>query len=220
MDAQKNIILSFDLDFTLIDNREGIIKSFNYALEKYHLPQFANKEIEKMIGTPLDIMFSKVTDLDPIPLCSAFREYYVHKGIYQVKLLPGVKELLSELNKWFALGVVTSKKEEIAKNLLNYLKIDQYFDFILGETDQRKSKSDPKLIQYLLKKYKGSKFVIIGDTPHDRELAEVLKCPFIGVLTGMHSHEDLKSNKKKVKNLILNNVSEITRQKIYSLFQI
>ena len=42
------IILSFDLDFTLIDNREGIINSFNYATEKYGVPNLTIKEIENM----------------------------------------------------------------------------------------------------------------------------------------------------------------------------
>ncbi len=218
MKLNDNIVISFDLDFTLIDNRVGIINSFNYALKKYHLPQLDKTEIEKMIGTPLDIMFAKVTDLDTTPLCSAFREYYVSEGIFQVKVFPGVKDLLPELHKWFTLGVITSKKEEIAIKLLRFLNIAGYFDFILGETDQRKSKSDPKLIQYLLKKYNEYQFVIIGDHPNDKELAESLECPFIGVLTGMHSSKDLKSNRKKVKSLILNNVSEITRHTIYSLF--
>ncbi len=220
MEVRQKIILSFDLDFTLIDNREGIVNSFNYALKKYNLPQFDKAEIEKMIGTPLEKMFAKVTDLDPTPLCSAFREYYVFEGIFQVKVFPGVKVLLPKLNKWSTLGVITSKKEEIAIKLLQYLKIAKYFDFILGETDQRKSKSDPKLTQYLLKKYEGYKFVIVGDHPYDKELAERLECPFIGVLTGKHSSKDLKSNKARVKTIILNNVYEITRQKIYALFQI
>ena len=118
MEVRQKIILSFDLDFTLIDNREGIINSFNYALKKYNLPRFDKVEIEKIIGTPLEKMFAKVSNLDPTPLCSAFREYYVSEGIFQVKLLPRVKDLLPELNKWFTLGVITSKKEEIEKKII------------------------------------------------------------------------------------------------------
>lgn len=218
MNTIKSIVLSFDLDFTLIDNREGIVNSFNYALKKFNIPALETAFIEKMIGTPLEEMFAQVTDMDATPLCSAFREYYVSEGIFQVKVFPGVKDLLIELNKWFTLGVITSKKEEIAQKLLHYLNFAHIFDFILGETEQRKSKTDPKLLQYLLKEYTGFNFVIIGDTPHDRDLAEVLECPFIGVLTGHHSYEELISKRKKVKSLILNNVVEITRQKIYSLF--
>lgn len=68
----KKIVLSFDLDFTLIDNREGIVNSFNYALKKFNLPEIRNLEIEKMIGTPLDEMFARVSNLNPLLLSSAF----------------------------------------------------------------------------------------------------------------------------------------------------
>ena len=214
------ILLNFDLDFTLIDNREGIVNSFNYALKKFNIPALETALIEKMIGNPLEKMFAQVTDMNATPLCSAFREYYVSEGIFQVKVFPGVTDLLVDLNKWFTLGVITSKKEEIAVRLLQNLNIAKQFDFILGETELRKSKTDPKLLQYLRNKYKGFRFVIIGDTPHDRELAEKLNCPFIGVLTGLHSKKELISNTKNMKTLILNNVSEITKQKIQSLFKI
>ncbi|MHA1235417.1 MAG: HAD hydrolase-like protein, partial [Promethearchaeota archaeon] len=75
------ILLSFDLDNTLINNREGIVNSFNYALKKYKHPTLERIEIEKMIGTPLDDMFEKVSNLNPKKLSAAFREYYREKGI-------------------------------------------------------------------------------------------------------------------------------------------
>ena len=98
MNANK-ILLSFDLDNTLINNREGIVNSFNYALKKYNIPTLDRLEIEKMIGTPLEDMFKEVTDIYPQELSSAFREYYREKGIYQGSLLPGAKETLEVLKQ-------------------------------------------------------------------------------------------------------------------------
>ena len=214
----KLVILSFDLDFTLIDNREGIVNSFNYALKKYNLPPIHQLEIEKMIGTPLDIMFAEVSDLDSSLLKSAFREYYGSKGIYQVKMFSGVVDKLEELTaKGFILGVVTSKKQEMAFKLLKYLEIDNYFNFILGETEEIKSKTDLKLKEFLFKNYPAHNFVVIGDHPRDKGLAEMLGCPFIGVLTGYHSAEQLQKD-PKTKVITLNSVEEITPELIYSLF--
>ncbi len=213
------IILSFDLDFTLIDNREGIINSFHYALQKYTLPDLCQKEIENMIGTPLDNFFSQISDLDPALLTSAFREYYGEQGIYQVKLLDGVKEKLYELNNLgFKLGVITSKKEEMAIKLLKNLGIEHYFDFIFGETNEIKSKSDLKLKERLVYLYPEHQFVIIGDHLSDRKLAEMLDSPFIGVLTGFHSKEQLEQNSKtKVK--VFKSINEITIDVIKSFFE-
>lgn len=210
------IILSFDLDFTLIDNKEGIVDSFKYAFKKYNLPVWSTSEIEKTIGTPLDEVFARVSNMEPSILTSAFREYYIEKGVYQVSIFPGVKNKLKELKKSFTLGVVTSKKEEIAVKLLKYLTIDDYFDYILGETEDRKRKTDPKLKEYLLKKYPHNNFVIIGDHLKDRELAEMLNCPFIGVLTGSHTETHLKAD-SSVNVLILNSVNEITVDLVNSL---
>jgi phosphoglycolate phosphatase len=218
MPENNKIVLSFDLDFTLIDNREGIINSFTYALKKYGLPVVNRSTIDKMIGTPLEEMFSQVSDFELSLLCSAFREYYGSKGIFQVKLFPGVKDLLKTLKNYFLLGVITSKKEELAIKLLLNLKIADNFDFILGETEGRKSKTHPDLIQFLLETYRGYKFVIIGDHPNDKKLAAKLECPFIGVLTGNHSAKDLESTNTQVKMIILNSIEELTKEKILSLF--
>ena len=66
MQNKKKIILSFDLDNTLINNRDGIVASFNYALNKYDLPKLEKSEIEMMIGIPLNEMFLKVnSNQDP-----------------------------------------------------------------------------------------------------------------------------------------------------------
>ena len=214
----ERIVLSFDLDFTLIDNREGIINSFNYALEKYRLPKASKDWIEKMIGTPLDTMFAEISELEPLLLTSAFREYYGTKGIYQVKLFSGVREMLEEFKNRFTLGVITSKKQEMAVKLLRYLEIDEYFDFILGETKKRKSKTDPKLREYLFNSFPNHNFVVIGDHPNDRALAEMLVCPFIGLLSGNHSADQLKKSGTS-KTVILHSIKEITTEMIYALFE-
>ncbi|GAJ14779.1 unnamed protein product, partial [marine sediment metagenome] len=52
MKINKKIVLSFDLDNTLINNRKGIVNSFNYALKKFKFPKMERITILKMIGTP------------------------------------------------------------------------------------------------------------------------------------------------------------------------
>ena len=211
------IFLSFDLDFTLIDNREGIVNSFKFVIKKYNLPEIKRSELEKTIGTPLDETFTRFFNLKTAPLISAFREYYGSKGIYQAKIFPGVKKKLKELKNSFNLGVITSKKQEMAVKLLKFLEIDGYFDYSIGETDKIKSKTAPELINYLFANYAGYKFVVIGDHPTDKELANMLDCPFIGVLTGNHTSEDLKVDGSSTV-IILDSINDITPELIYSLF--
>ena len=212
------ILLSFDLDNTLIDNREGIVNSFNYALKKYKIPTLERIEIEKMIGTPLDDMFEKVSKANPKKLSSAFREYYREKGIYQGSLLPGVREKLEEFKQhFFTLGVITSKREELAVQITKILGIFKCFEYVIGESENVKSKLDPNLKKYLQNKYSKYNFVIIGDHPKDLALAENIGAPFIGVLTGNHSAEELRrGNNPKI--LIMESVKDLFPNLIYSLF--
>ena len=215
----KNIILSFDLDNTLINNREGIVASFNYALNKYNLPVLEKSEIEYMIGIPLNEMFERITTYDSLKLVHAFREYYGNKGIYQACLLPGVKSKLKELfDLSYILGIITSKKQEMAKKVVEILKIQNYFDYVIGETEETKElgKLDPKLKLILEKAYPGHYVIIIGDHPKDVMLSNNLNSPFIGVLTGHHSSKQL-SVIKKGKAIIIKSVSELNNDLILSL---
>ena len=214
----QKILLSFDLDNTLINNREGIVNSFNYALKKYNIPTLETSEIEKMIGTPLDDMFKEVSDINPQELSAAFREYYSEQGIYQGKLLPGVKETLEVLKQnHFTLGVITSKRQDLAIKITKILGIFKHFDYVIGESENVKSKLDPNLKKQLQNNYSEYKIVIIGDHPKDKELAESLNVPFIGVLTGNHSFEELRSG-DAVKTLIVESVKDLFPNLIYSLF--
>ena len=213
----NKILLSFDLDNTLINNREGIVNSFNYALKKYNLPVLERNKIEKMIGTPLDDMFEKVSNVDPKKLSSAFRDYYREKGIYQGSLLPGVKEKLEEFKLFFTLGIITSKRQELAVQLTKILGIFKYFEYIIGESENVKSKLDPNLKTHLQNKYSEYSIVIIGDHPKDMALAENIRAPFIGVLTGNHSAEELRRG-NITKTLIMKSVKDLFPNLIYSLF--
>ena len=214
-----NIVLSFDLDFTLIINKEGILNSFKYALKKHDLPEIDDEVLVKTIGMPLNQTFKElVPNFEPSMLTTAFREYYGSEGIFQVHLIPGVREKLKELkNASFSLGVITSKKQEMAVKLLKYLELDHLFDYIFGENDDIKSKLDPNLKELLFEMYPSYEFVIIGDHPKDMKLSEMLNCPFIGVLTGTTSTEQLRRNENR-KHLILNSVADISIDKVSSLF--
>ena len=206
----REIYLSFDLDNTLIKNTRGIINSFNYALKKYKKEKIPPNKIKKMIGTPLHEMFKEVTHESPEKYVSAFREFYGRKGIYQSKLIKGVKKKLEELKeKGFLLGVLSSKKHEMVGNIIKILKIDDLFDFYLGETEQRKKKYDLKTRELLNEKFPGKNIIVIGDHINDRKVAEMIGCPFIGVLTGTTSKETL-TDEISVPYIILKSLKELT----------
>ncbi|MHA1104596.1 MAG: HAD family hydrolase [Promethearchaeota archaeon] len=221
MTKEKKILVSFDLDYTLIYNSQGIVNSFNYALNKYNLPPKKPNEIEKMIGDPLDHMFLEFSSIDPTILSSAFREFYSRKGIFQSQLIPGVQNILKMLKKHkFQLGVITSKKQEIAEKIVQYLNIGEYFEFVTGETPERKTlgKLDPSLKTIISNKFPEYQVIVVGDHPKDAKLSNNLECFFIGVLTGHYGKEELKKEKPN-NSIVVSSVNEISIDLIKNLLK-
>ena len=215
----SDIYLSFDLDNTLIKNTKGIINSFNYALEKYKKEKIPPKIIKQMIGIPLREMFKEVTHESPEKYVTAFRDFYGKKGIYQSKLLKGVRKKLKELKEsGFSLGVLSSKKHEMVHNILKILKIDNFFDLYLGETEQRKQKFDPITKKILEENFPNKQIIVIGDHTNDVKVAEMLGCPFIGVLTGTTIEEKLTES-ISVSYLILKSIRDLNLNVIYSILK-
>jgi phosphoglycolate phosphatase len=199
MEINESIVVSFDLDFTLIDNREGILNSFNHTFKSFRIDPIKPSLLETTIGEPLFEVFERLTNEDPNKLVQAFREYYRKEGIYQVKIYDGVCKVLKELERaGMTLGVVTSKKRELAVQLLKHLNIFHFFEFVHGETESIKNKTDPQLKDFFYTTYPPKKYnyVIVGDHLSDKKLAEMLQCPFIGVLTVQNSARGLKNGDK------------------------
>ncbi|MBD3197874.1 MAG: HAD-IA family hydrolase [Candidatus Lokiarchaeota archaeon] len=216
---QKKILLSFDLDFTLIDNIEGIFNSFQYVFEKYHIRNISIEQVKQTIGLPLDEAFQMFTMIPSNILIDSFRSYYQEKGIYQVKFLPGALDVLKNLKNYPAtLGIITSKKQELAIKLLKNLKIYELFDYVLGENESIKKKTDPFIREFINYKYPLHKIIVIGDHIADRSLAETLNCPFIGLLTGNHNQTQLKQE-SKVPVYILNNIGELNYNTIDKIIE-
>jgi len=221
MTKVHKILVSFDLDYTLINNSQGIVNSFNYALNKYNIPRIKPNEIVKMIGEPLDQMFVKVSNMEPSILSSAFREFYSNKGIFQAHLIPGVERILKMLKKHnFQLGVITSKKQEIAEKIVQYLKIRDYFEYVMGEIPERKTlgKLDPSFKTIISNKFPGYQIIVVGDHPKDAQLSNNLECFFIGVLTGHYDEEELKKEKPN-NSIIVKSVNDISINLIENLLK-
>jgi len=215
----NNIYLSFDLDNTLINNHIGIINAFNYAMQQHAKETIPPNYIKRMIGMPLHEMFAKILNDSTDKYVEAFREFYSKIGIYQGKLINGAKKKLDELKtRGFHMGVLSSKKHEMVVRIIDILGISKYFELSLGETKDQKKKYDPIVKSVITNKFPDKKIVIIGDHINDVKVAEMLKSPFIGVLTGTTKKRQLKKG-ISVPYKILKSVKKIKPKVIYSLLK-
>lgn len=181
----------FDLDGTLTDSGEGITKSVQYALKSFGILVDDLKELNKFIGPPLKDSFKEYYNFDEEKAqlgLVKYREYFADKGIYENKLYDGIPELLEVLKKNDKkIVLATSKPEVYARQILQYFKIDKYFDFAAGADFEETRVNKGDVIKYALQEANItdlSKVIMVGDREHDIIGAKENNIKSVGVLYG------------------------------------
>lgn len=193
----------FDLDGTLTDSGEGIMKSVQYALEKIGKPEPELEKLRAFVGPPLMNEFMEYAGVDQETAEKAvqyYRERYAPVGIYENSLYPGVEDMLIYLKKkGYLLGVASSKPEYFVKKILAYFKLEPYFDQAVGSelNGQRVKKSD--VIEEILRRFgleaHRDQVLMVGDRKYDVYGARELGMDCLAVTYGYGSQEELEEAK-------------------------
>ena len=196
-----NTIL-FDLDGTLTDSGEGIIKSVQYALKKGFAIDVENPEVLRcFVGPPLKeqfMSFANLTEEEGERAVEIYRERYIPTGIYENRVYPGIPELLEALKKEnFTMAVASSKPENMCKEVLRHFGLLDYFTVVVGsELDGRRT-GKSEVIEETLRRLGMSderdEVVLIGDTRFDAEGAKRAGIGSVMVSYGYGSREDLEA---------------------------
>ena len=136
----------FDLDGTLSDSAEGIIRSINYALPKLGFNEQPKEELLQYIGPHLNSIFERLTGMKDedfiLKAIAIFRERYFSIGYKENVLYKGIRDVLDMLtDRGDILCIATTKRTDIAKNVLKYFNIDTCFNLIQG-SDLYPNKAD------------------------------------------------------------------------------
>lgn len=191
----------FDLDGTITDSKEGIIKSIRYAYDKMGLPQPEEEFLMSFLGPPLwDSFVHKVglSEKDAERGVAFFRERFQPLGIYENKLFPGMAELLHLLSQRrdIKIYIATAKPLPSAIRVLEYFKIIRYFDDISGATFDGTITGKTQVISNLLDKFEPDfnreRTLMIGDRDHDVQGARENGIKSLGVLYGYGSPDEIR----------------------------
>lgn len=193
----KNIF--FDLDGTIIDSAPGIIKALRYAYQQAALSVPDDSVLRKFIGPPLLESIEKYTKISPESelarqLLRGFQEYYGRSGWQEMRLYPQIVPVLKQLQQnGHRLYIATAKPQTFAKQIVDYLKIQQYFVNLYGtDLDEKMQKKD--VIQRALKTEAISdpqQIVMVGDRDTDVLGAAANQVATIGVLYGFGTATEL-----------------------------
>lgn len=188
----------FDLDGTLTDPLEGIANSILYSLKSCGIG-LGEDILRKFVGPPLQKSYMKYCGMDEAEAIQAverYREYYKVTGIYENRLYPGIKPLLSRLKASKAqLILATSKPEVFAKKVLDHFDLLGYFDHVCGSELNGVRGDKDEVIAYALETAKPDRIkraVMVGDRNFDVFGAQKNGLDSIGVLYGYGSRQELE----------------------------
>ena len=158
----------FDMDGTLTDSQEGIVKSVSYALERLGRELPPRDTLTAFIGPPLHESFSAICGMDEAETERAvceFRDYFARRGWAENVPYEGMAELA------------------------------QYFDDICGSRLEDKSSADKASVvrTALMRADVTGHAVMVGDRRHDIYGAHANGLEAIGVLYGYGSREELSA---------------------------
>ena len=180
----------FDVDGTLLDTSEGIVKSVKETIEHFDLPCPPEEDILKFIGPPIEWSFEGrcgVTGDKLTEVCKYFRDRYSNHNLLLAKPYDGIMDLLDYLkNKNIPIGIATYKKQDYAEKLLLAMGFGEYTDHIFGSDYGGKllKKDIIKMCIDSLGVEDASKVLMVGDSNHDANGAKLAGSPFCGVSFG------------------------------------
>lgn len=188
----------FDLDGTLTDPKEGITKSFQYALNKLDIQEELDN-LEKIIGPPLKnsfMEFYKLSEKETLKGIEYYRERFAKKGIYENKLIDGIKEMLQELKEHdFKMAIASSKPTVFIEKICDIFQITPYFDVIIGSyLDGRRSDKQEVIQEAILQLHVDDikKVMMVGDRKYDVEGAKKNQVCVAGVTFGYGGKKELE----------------------------
>lgn len=187
----------FDFDGTVFDTVEGISKSARYAINKFGLDD-SLEFLRQFAGPPLVDKFMEVYGFTKEQAEQAtlyFKERYHPIGLYECRVFPGMKEMLTRLKaEGFVLGIATSKPQHLAEKLLAGEDMIELFDAICGSGIAGNNDSKESVLRRAMEMLgaKTEDSVLVGDTKYDVIGAKACGIDCIGVRFGYAAEGELE----------------------------
>ena len=162
----------FDLDGTLINTNDIIIRSFKSTFDRHFPDTLVNdKEIHSFIGPTLEQTFGNYTK-DPFviqDMIVSYREFYVIYEIGNFEIYPDVLEVVTVLKEMgYNLGILTSKFREAAWPSFTHYGLEKIFDSFTALDDVEFPKPHRNSVDVALSHFPNHKqAIMIGDNQGD-----------------------------------------------------
>lgn len=188
--------LFWDFDGTLVNSFEGCSFAFGKVFEHYGL-NIPKEDRKKYIGPPLKDTFTDMFgESEEEKATALYREFYINQGGQNMcKLFDGVEKMLNTVKNFgYKMFVATSKREDVAKEMLAKFGIIDCFDDVFGTVEEEGRIDKKDILQYAIDCSKGQKdeCLMIGDSIYDVRAAKSVGIDCIACEYGFGNLEDMQ----------------------------
>ena len=187
-----------DLDGTLVDTMDLILASFHHAFEAGLGETVTDQELLVYFGQTLEDQFGRMRPHlgaeEIARLIAIYREHNHREHDARVFLVPGADLALEKLkHQGYDLGVVTSKRLDMAQHGLELFGLWPYFSVVVHQASTSQHKPHPAPILRALELWQTSAehVVYVGDSPYDMMAAKAAGCLALGLAYNTFPADDL-----------------------------
>jgi phosphoglycolate phosphatase len=171
-------LVVFDLDGTLVDSKRDLANAANALVEELGGHRLSEDAVGSMVGEGAPVLVRRVLagghlDPDTPGALPRFLELYDAGLVDHTRPYDGVIEMLEALHPRLPLAVLTNKPQAATERLLTALKLDRFFQQVVGGDTPLGRKPDPAGIKAIA--LHGGVAIeattLVGDSPIDLDTA-------------------------------------------------
>jgi pyrophosphatase PpaX len=188
--------LLFDLDGTLVDSIELIIRSMRHAFHGHvgHVP--TDDEWRALIGRPLVDSFREFVAEEPEVerLIGRYREYQLANHDRLLRPYEGVVAAIRGFaSAGHPMALVTSKADWLAQRALVHVGLEDAIPVVVGCDSCTRHKPHPEPVERALALLRSSSSdaIFVGDSPHDVESGRAAGVYTVGVTWGAFTRDEM-----------------------------
>lgn len=194
--------LLFDLDGTLVDSGEGIMRCAQHALAAFGISVADWHTLRAFVGPPLEDSFSDFYGFDKADTQRAvevYRERYFSKGVFEQVPYEGVFDTLRQIRQCgYRIGLATSKMQRQANFVTGELFPDfaPLLDGVYARDDEGVRYTKADVVRHALGELEVndlSRVLMIGDRKFDIHGAHECGIDALGVLYGYGDRAEMEA---------------------------
>ena len=191
-------LIIFDLDGTLVNSIPDLTDSLNHVAKLHNKSAIDESSVTSLVGSGINKLLEDIFNISQHQSIFAgyfnkFMEHHEQNYSKRSHLYENTINILDYF-KSKKLAILSNKIDFLTKQVAKDFNINNYFDIILGATNNLRKKPSGEPIIHILNKLNiiPSKAIMVGDSEHDIMCAKNAGIISVALTSGYRSSKQLK----------------------------